>query len=168
MCVCRVSSVRTFSSSCVYMWWVVGDVKCFWNIFLSTRMDEAQAARGQKVQLSRKEVVGGSACPGSQRPAALLPCDKEARSAWQHSGWLVQLSMLWSQKRWGYHIWRGKKISISCPTIMARGNYHEADRVQQNKFLCILKVNLKRIKLCFLLWGCLEILSFWGAFWIVK
>lgn len=127
-----------------------------------------QLPESQNMQLPRKEVVGRSARTGGQRPAALLSCDKEARSAWQHGGWFSQLPMLWSQK-FEDTIFEGeKKGNISRPTIMARGNHHKADRVQQDKFLSILKVNLKRIELCFLRWGSLAILSFWRAFWIVK
>lgn len=62
----------------------------------------------QNVQLPRKEVTGGSASPGNKRPVALLPCDKEAQSAWQDSGRFFQVHMLWSPKLWRYQIWREK------------------------------------------------------------
>lgn len=78
--------------------------------------------------LSRKEVVGMSASPSSYCLAALLSCDKEALSAWQDSGGFSKCTCC-GLRSFDVTKFEGKKVSISCPIIMARGNHHISDIV---------------------------------------
>lgn len=85
----KLSFVHQSSSSCVC---VVG---AHWDYprasetsSVSTGMDEAPAARKPECAASQKGSPWQVCSPGGKRPAALLPCDKEAQSARLGEWWI--------------------------------------------------------------------------------